>query len=255
MQIKDQVTLIVGAASGMGAETARHFSSLGAKGILFDKNGPACKELAKELGAASYEVDITDEEQIKKALSEAIQHHGTPRILINCAGIAPAKRIVGSKGAMPQAEFEKVININLLGCFDIMRQTAELMSQLDPVDECQQRGIIINTASIAAFDGQAGQAAYSASKAAIAGLTLPAARDLAKYGIRVMTIAPGVMDTPMMAGMPEEVRKKLEAAVPFPKRLGIPHEFARLAQHIVENDYLNGEVIRLDGALRMSHEV
>ncbi|MCD6046860.1 MAG: fabG 8 [Gammaproteobacteria bacterium] len=255
MQIKDQVTLVVGAASGIGAETARHFSSLDAKLILFDKNGKDCKALAKELKATSYEVDITVEAQIKNALDELTQSYGAPRILINCAGIAPARRIVGNKGVMPQAEFEQVIDTNLLGCFDVMRQIAGLMSKLDPLDEYQQRGVIINTASIAAFDGQAGQAAYAASKSAIAGLTLPAARDLAKYGIRVMAIAPGVMNTPMLAAMPEDVRKKLEIVVPFPKRLGVPREFATLAQHIVENDYLNGEVIRLDGALRMPHEV
>lgn len=254
MQIKDQIILITGAASGMGAATARHLASLGAKTILFDREASACKELAKELHGLSYVVDITQESQIKEALADAVQTYGTPRILINCAGIAPARRIVGNKGAIPQTEFEHVIDVNLLGCFDVMRQVAELISKLEPIDDHHQRGVIINTASIAAFDGQTGQAAYAASKAAIAGLTLPSARDLARYGIRVMTIAPGVMGTPMLAAMPEDVRKKLEVVIPFPKRLGQPHEFAALAQHIIENDYLNGEVIRLDGGLRMPHE-
>ncbi len=252
MKIAGHTALITGAASGMGAETAKHLSKLGAKVVLFDKDANACHTLGKILDALAYEVDVTQESDITRALKDVVQKIEAPRILINCAGIAPAKRMVNKKGAMPQTDFETVLRINLFGTFNMMRLVAEKMSALTPIEEC--RGVIINTSSIAAFEGQTGQTAYAASKAAIAGLTLPAARDLSIFGIRVMTIAPGVMSTPMMMSMPEDVRKKLENIVPFPKRLGMPQEFAFLVGHIIENDYLNGSVIRLDGGLRMPYE-
>lgn len=251
MKIHSHTALITGAASGMGAATAKHLASLGAHLILLDKNEEALAKFANSLNTPviHYALDITNTEAVENALNEACEKIMAPRILVNCAGIAPSKRIISKDGVIPQTDFEKVISINLFGTFNVMRLCAAKMSELSLVD--QQRGVIINTASIAAFEGQVGQAAYAASKAAIVGLTLPAARDLAKSAIRVMTIAPGIMNTPMMQMMPDKVREGLAESVPFPKRLGEAKEFASLIEHIINNDYLNGSVIRLDGALRM----
>jgi NAD(P)-dependent dehydrogenase (short-subunit alcohol dehydrogenase family) len=254
MQIQDQIVLITGGGSGMGAATAQHLVALGAKVVLLDKNEAAAQALSSQLNGLAFGVDVSDETSVKNALEQAQTKLGVPRIVINCAGIAPAKRLVGKNGPMPQQDFETVLRINLFGTFNIMRLAAASIGSLAPLNDDGQRGVIINTASIAAFEGQIGQTAYAASKAAIVGLTLPAARDLASIGIRVMTIAPGIMATPMMTGMPEEVQQNLAASVTFPKRLGYPQEFAFLVQQIIENDYLNGDTIRLDGALRMKEK-
>jgi NAD(P)-dependent dehydrogenase (short-subunit alcohol dehydrogenase family) len=242
MDIKQHV-LISGGASGLGAATAKLLRDEGALVTLIDKNIVPDKY--------SFACDVTDELQLQVSLQEIIQRYSTPRICINCAGIATAKRIVGKSGVMPLADFQKVIAINLTGTFNVTRFIAAEMCKLDPINPDQERGVIINTASIAAYEGQIGQAAYSASKGGIVAMTLAVARELAQFGIRVMTVAPGVMDTPMMMQMSNEVRQGLTDEVPFPKRLGHAQEFARLVKHIIENVYLNGSVIRLDGGLRM----
>jgi len=195
--------------------------------------------------------DVSSASSVEQALSDTITRAGVPRICISCAGIAPARRMVGKEGPMPLAEFKQVIDVNLIGTFNVMRVIAAAMSQLLPIGEAQERGVIINTASIAAFEGQIGQTAYSASKGGVVAMTLPAARELAQFGIRVNTIAPGLIATPMLLNMPQEVQDSLASTVPFPKRLGKPEEFSSLVLHIIENCLLNGEVIRLDGALRM----
>lgn len=251
MRIDKQGVIITGGGSGMGAATARWLAKLGARVAILDRDSSKAQSIAAEISGLALACDVTNSDEITIALKEAEEKHGIARICINCAGIAPAKRLVGKQGAMPLEEFSRVINTNLIGTFNVMRLAAEAMSAADPVDNDGQRGVIINTASIAAYEGQIGQVAYSASKAAIVGLTLPAARDLANFGIRVMTIAPGIMATPMLQGMPDEVQQSLAATVNFPKRLGSPEEFAHLVEHIILNDYLNGEVIRLDGALRL----
>jgi len=239
----NQLVLISGGASGLGAATAALLQKHGAKVIILDKNISSDKY--------SFTCDISEETHLQDVLEKVIKQFGTPRVCINCAGIATAKRVVGKNGVMPLADFQKVIDINLTGTFNVVRLIAEKMSQLEPVNSDNERGVIINTASIAAYEGQIGQAAYSASKGGVVAMTLALARELAQFGIRVMTIAPGVMDTPMMAQMAEDIRKNLAEQVPFPKRLGQAHEFAQLAKHIIENSYLNGSVIRLDGGLRM----
>jgi NAD(P)-dependent dehydrogenase (short-subunit alcohol dehydrogenase family) len=247
----NKTAIITGGASGMGAETARALAAKGAKVALLDMNFAAAQELAQNLGGLAIACNVTDAKSVEEALTAAQEVLGPVRICVNCAGVAPAKRMVGRDEAMPLEDFSKVININLIGTFNVMRLAAQAMSQLEPVNDEGERGVIINTASVAAYEGQIGQVAYSASKGGIVGMTLPAARELAKFGIRIMTIAPGIMATPMMAGMPKEVQDNLAATIPFPHRLGNASEFAKLVLHIIENSYLNGEVIRLDGAIRM----
>jgi NAD(P)-dependent dehydrogenase (short-subunit alcohol dehydrogenase family) len=249
MQIADQVFIIAGGASGLGAATARMLAQAGGKVVLADVQEEAGRALATELGGVFVRCDVTSEAD-GQAVVAAATGLGALRGLVNCAGIAPAAKTVGKDGPHALDLFQRVVAINLVGTFNMARLAAAAIGQTAPLDN-GERGVIINTASVAAYDGQMGQAAYASSKAAVAGLTLPMARDLARSGIRVMAIAPGIFETPMMLGMPQEVRDALGAMVPFPPRLGKPDEYAQLVRAIVENPMLNGEVIRLDGAIRM----
>jgi NAD(P)-dependent dehydrogenase (short-subunit alcohol dehydrogenase family) len=249
MQIQENVFIITGGASGLGAATARMLTAAGAKVVLADVQAEAGAALAAELQGRFVQCDVTSEAD-GQAVVAAATGLGTLRGLINCAGVAPAIKTLGKDGPHPLAQFQRVVNINLVGTFNMARLAAEAMSKNEP-NEQGERGVIINTASVAAFDGQMGQCAYGASKAAVAGMTLPMARDLARNGIRVMAIAPGIFETPMLLGMPEEVQQALGKMVPFPSRLGKPAEYAQLVRAIVENVMLNGETIRLDGAIRM----
>ena len=251
MEIKNCAAIVTGGASGMGAATAKMLSLCGAKVTLFDTNKEAAEKLAIEIHGQAIYCDVTYADQVETGIKEAEKYHGPARLCINCAGIVHSRRIVNQQGPMPLDEFRKVIEINLIGTFNIMRIAAAAMIPLSPLATSEERGIIINTTSIAAFEGQIGQTAYSASKGGIISLTLPAARELAQFGIRVMAIAPGLVDTPMFAKILPEARASLAANVPFPKRLAHPEEYALLVRHIIENPMLNGEVIRLDGALRM----
>jgi len=239
--------IVTGGASGMGAATGRALAEAGARVSLWDRNIEAAQTLAQEIGGIAIECDVTDEASVKVALEAS----GTPRILVNCAGILLGERIVGREGPACLENFSKVIQVNLIGTFNVMRLVAQKMSTLDPVTDSGERGVIINTASISAYEGQIGQAAYSASKGGIVGMILPAARELAMFGIRVMAIAPGAVATPMIGEVSPEIQEALEAGIPFPKRMARPEEFADLALHIVQNEMLNGEVIRLDGAARL----
>lgn len=252
MRVAEHTFVITGGASGLGAATAKHLVTQGASVVLLDINEAAVTAQAQLLGqhALGLVCDICDAEQVQRALDTAVERFGALHGLINCAGIVGGQRILGRKGPHDLADFTRVLNINVVGSFNMLRLATQMMVNNEPNAE-GERGVVINTASVAAYDGQLGQAAYAASKGAIVSLTLPAARELASYGIRVMTIAPGVFETPMMAGMTEEVRAGLCADVPFPPRLGRAEEYAALAQHVVENTMLNGEVIRIDGALRM----
>ncbi|MET0268378.1 MAG: SDR family NAD(P)-dependent oxidoreductase [Duganella sp.] len=250
MQIAEQVFIITGGASGLGAATARMLTQAGAIVVLADVQDTEGAVLAEQLNGAFVRCDVTSEADARAVVAAATRL-GPLRGLVNCAGVAPAARTVGKDGAHALELFQRVININLVGTFNMARLAAEAMSSNTPLDN-GERGVIINTASVAAYDGQMGQAAYASSKAAVAGLTLPMARDLARSGIRVMAIAPGIFETPMMLAMPQEVRDALGAAVPFPPRLGKPDEYAQLVRAILENTMLNGEVIRLDGAIRMA---
>jgi NAD(P)-dependent dehydrogenase (short-subunit alcohol dehydrogenase family) len=243
--------VVTGGASGLGAATAEELARAGAKVACLDVNLDGARAVAERIGGCAVRCDVTDGEQAAAALAQARDRHGAARILINCAGVGPAKRIVGRDGPMPLADFERVIAINLIGTFNMMRLAAADMQNLSPLAD-EERGVIISAASVAAFEGQIGQAAYSASKGGVAALTMPAAREFAQFGIRVNAIAPGIFHTPMLMALPEEAKKSLAAAVPFPKLLGRPDQFASLARHIIENTYINGEVIRLDGALRMA---
>ena len=249
MQIQDNVFIVTGGASGLGAATARMITEAGGKVVLADVQVEAGQALAAELKGVFVKCDVTSEADGQAVISAAAAL-GSLRGLINCAGVAPAVKTVGKDGPHPLDVFQRTININLIGTFNMARLAADAMSKSDATAS-GERGIIINTASVAAFDGQIGQTAYGASKAAVAGMTLPMARDLARSAIRVMTIAPGIFETPMLMGMPEEVRTALGAMVPFPPRLGKPSEYAQLAKSIIENTMLNGETIRLDGAIRM----
>lgn len=251
MDIKNQSAIITGGASGMGAATARLLASHGTKVALLDINVEQAEKLADELNGIALKCDVTDADSVQSAIKNAQQKNGVARICVNCAGIVHSRRMINREGPMPLEEFQRVININVVGTYNVMRLAAAEMIPLEPLGESQERGIIINTSSIAAYDGQIGQTAYSSSKGAIVGLTLPAARELASFGVRVMTIAPGLVNTPMFDKIPAEARESLANMVPFPKRLANPSEFAKLAQHIIENEMLNGEVIRLDGAIRM----
>jgi NAD(P)-dependent dehydrogenase (short-subunit alcohol dehydrogenase family) len=250
MQIAGQIFVVTGGASGLGAATARMLVQQGGKVLLADLQEDAGMQLAAELHGKFVRCDVSNEAD-GQAVIAAAQHWGELRGLINCAGIAPAAKLVGKEGPHSLALFQKTLNINLVGSFNMARLAAAAMSRQAALEQ-GERGIIINTASIAAYDGQIGQCAYAASKAAIVGMTLPMARDLARRGIRVMTIAPGIFETPMMSAMPPEVLDSLGAAVPFPARLGKAAEYAQLVQAIIENLMLNGETIRLDGAIRMS---
>jgi len=251
MNPQGHAALVTGGGSGLGAATAAALAAAGAKVALLDVNENAMHEVAAQTGALAVKCDVADADSAAKAVAAARAQHGAARILVNCAGIGPAKRIVGRDGPMPLADFERVIKINLVGTFNMLRLVAADMQALSPLAD-GERGVIISTSSVAAYEGQIGQAAYAASKAGIVGLTLPAARDLARSGIRVLAIAPGLIATPMMLNLPAEVQKSLGESVPFPSRLGHAHEFSRLALHLIENSLMNGEVIRLDGALRLA---
>ncbi len=251
MDIKGQTAIVTGGASGLGAATAQAFAAAGAKVALLDLNLGAAEQLAGKIGGIAVKCDVTSEQSAIDALAEVEKKYGTGRVLMNCAGVGTPKRIVGRDGPMPLAEFKKVIEINLIGTFNMMRLSAAALSKAEPLAG-GERGVIIQTASVAAYEGQIGQAAYASSKAGVVGLTMPAARELAQFGIRVATIAPGIFHTPMLAALPEDAQKSLGAAMPFPSRLGRPEEFADLAMFIVRNQYLNGETIRLDAALRMA---
>jgi NAD(P)-dependent dehydrogenase (short-subunit alcohol dehydrogenase family) len=246
MQISGNAALVTGGASGLGAEVVRELARAGARVAILDVNASAAAQLAAEVGGLALACDVTSEEGVTAALAAARARHGPARILVNCAGIGGAKRLVGRDGPMPLADFRRIIEVNLIGTFNVMRLAAPDMLAADG-----ERGVMINTTSVAAYDGQVGQAAYAASKGGIASLTLPLARDLAQFGVRVMAIAPGLFETPLLFQLPKEVQDSLGASIPFPKRLGKPAEFAQLAAHIVTNLSLNGEVIRLDGALRL----
>ena len=252
MKITNQAAIVTGGGSGIGAEVARSLAAAGAKVTLLDLKEDAAKQVAHEIKGLAIRCDVSDSAHVAAALRASKEAHGVARICINCAGIAPAKRVVGKQGPMRLEEFIQVINVNLIGTFNVLRLVADEMSQLEPLNAQGERGIIINTASVAAYEGQIGQAAYSASKGGIVSMTLPIARELAQFGIRVNTIAPGIVETPMLLGLSHAVQESLAQSVPFPKRLGKPEEFARLAMHIIENEYINGTTIRLDGAIRMA---
>lgn len=259
MQIQGQAALVTGGASGLGEATARALAAQGAKVAVLDRNAELAEKVASEIGkefgdgcAVACPCDITDPASVQAAIDKAAAAHGPARILMNVAGIGSAKRVVQRDGsAAPLEDFVRVVNINLIGTYNVSRLFAAACSKLDMLDN-GERGVMMFTASVAAFDGQVGQQAYSASKAGLAGMTLPMARDLAQHAIRVCTVAPGLFATPLMKELPEAVQQSLAASIPFPPRLGKPEEFAELACHIVTNGHLNGEVIRLDGALRMA---
>jgi NAD(P)-dependent dehydrogenase (short-subunit alcohol dehydrogenase family) len=253
MQLQGQTFFISGGASGLGAACARRFAAGGARVIIADLNADAGERLASQLGpnARFAPTDVRDETSVQDAVKLAVGTFGGLHGAINCAGIGLAARTIGREGPHPLSAFVRVITVNLVGTFNVIRLTASVMAQNQP-NAAGERGVIINTASVAAFEGQIGQAAYSASKGGIVGMTLPIARDLARDGIRVVTIAPGIFDTPLLGSLPEPARESLGQQVPFPARLGRPEEYAALAQHIVENEMLNGETIRLDGAIRMA---
>jgi NAD(P)-dependent dehydrogenase (short-subunit alcohol dehydrogenase family) len=255
MQVNDLTALVTGGCSGLGHATAIALRAAGMNVVLFDLNEELGHQRVEELGkehTAFFKVDVTNEDNVRAALTKAVETFGDIRLCVNCAGVAPASRLLNREGEpTDQSGFEKTLQINVFGSYNVARLAAAHMAKLEPLGEANERGLIINTASVAGYDGQIGQTAYAASKGAIISLTLPMARDLAPVGIRVNTIAPGVMGTPMLLGMPDKVQDALVANVQFPKRLGLPEEFAKLVIHMTENAYLNGETIRLDGALRM----
>ena len=251
MEIKGQAAIVTGGASGLGAATARALAAAGAKVAVFDLNEAGAASVAKDIGGIAVACDVSNAAGASAAIETAKTVHGPARVLVNCAGIGPAKRIVGRDGPMPLEDFERVIRINLIGTFNMMRLVAANMQTAEPLAD-GERGVIVSTASVAAFEGQIGQSAYASSKGGVAALTLPAAREFAQFGIRVLAIAPGIFATPMLTALPQESQDSLGASVPFPKRLGAPREYAALVLHCVHNGYLNGEVIRLDGALRMA---
>ncbi|AVF03231.1 MULTISPECIES: SDR family NAD(P)-dependent oxidoreductase [Devosia] len=250
MDIAGKVAFVTGGASGLGAATARALAAAGATVGIFDRDADKGQAIADELGGQFFAVDVSEAASAETAVAAAIAALGTPSVLVNCAGIGTAARIVGRDGPMPLDAFSRVINVNLVGSFNMMRLCAHAMSLAEP-DENGQRGVVISTASVAAYEGQIGQAAYAASKGGIVSLTLPAAREFARFGIRVLAIAPGLFLTPLLEGLPQETQDGLAAAIPNPPRLGKPGEFADLVMAMVGNEYLNGEVVRLDGALRM----
>lgn len=250
MKLQNTAAVITGGGSGLGAQTARTLSSLGARVTVLDIDGDRAAAVAKEVGGFSSRCDVADPDGVAAALDLARERHGAARILVNCAGIGTAQRMVGRDGPMPLEAFERVIRVNLIGTFNVTRLAVAAMVALDPLED-DERGVVVSTASIAAFDGQVGQAAYSASKGGIAALTLPLARELAQFGVRVVTIAPGLFQTPLLGGLPPAVQQSLADSIPYPRRLGSPVDFANLVVSCCENVYLNGETIRLDGALRL----
>lgn len=250
MQIQDSVFVVTGAGSGLGAATATALAEKGAKVVIVDLDSNTGQEVARKTGGVFVMANVTDEDSIREMFDFAAAL-GPLRGLVNCAGVAPAEKVIGKNGVHALASFSRTLQINVAGTFNVLRLGAALMAEQQPsVDG--ERGVIVNTASVAAFDGQVGQSAYAASKGAVVAMTLPRARELARFGVRVVTIAPGIMATPMLLAMPDEVQKSLGASVPFPQRMGRPQEFADLVQHVIGNPYLNGEVIRLDGAIRMA---
>jgi NAD(P)-dependent dehydrogenase (short-subunit alcohol dehydrogenase family) len=251
MEFKGHAAIVTGAGSGLGAETARFLGARGARVALLDLDLKAASGVARQVDGIAIGCDVSDAGSVEDAVARAREAHGPARFCVNCAGVAPAKRVVGREEPMPLEDFRQVVNVNLIGTFNVVRMAAWDMAELEPVNESGERGVIICTASVAAFEGQIGQAAYSASKGGVVSMTLPIARELARVGVRVVTIAPGLMGTPMMLGFSEEVQERLAAQVPFPSRLGRPGEYAALVGHIIENAMLNGNVIRLDGAIRM----
>jgi NAD(P)-dependent dehydrogenase (short-subunit alcohol dehydrogenase family) len=250
MKLKGQAALVTGGASGLGAQTARRLAAEGAKVAILDLNEKVAGDLAREIGGIAVACDVADAHSAEAAVARAREQQGAARVLVNCAGVGTAQRIVGRNGPMPLDAFERVIRINLIGCFNMMRLASADMTKLDPLDD-GERGVVISATSVAAYDGQVGQAAYAASKGGIVSLTLPAARELSQFGVRVLAIAPGIFLTPLLYELPKEVQESLGASIPFPKRLGKPDEFASLVLHMIDNLALNGEVVRLDGALRL----
>ena len=251
MDMAGQAAIVTGGGSGLGAATAMRLAADGARVAVIDVNRDAAKSVANTIGGLALGGDVADEAAMTAALAESRAAHGPLRVLVNCAGIASGRRVVGRDGPMPLAEFERVVRVNLVGTFNMIRLASAEMSTVAPLAD-GERGVIVSTASVAAFEGQIGQAAYSASKGGVAALTLPVARELAQHGIRVVAIAPGLFMTPMVAALPDDVKASLAASIPFPHRLGAAEEYAALVAHIVDNRYLNGEVIRLDAALRMA---
>ena len=253
MNIEGKVAVITGGASGLGRATAERIIAKGGKVAVLDLNKDLADKTASELGdAKAYEVNVTDDSSVTTAIEAVKNDFGAIHINVNCAGIGAASRTVGKDGALDINKFNFIIQVNLIGTFSVLSKCAAIMQLNEPEGEALERGVVVNTASVAAFDGQIGQAAYSARKAGVAGMTLPIARDLSRQGVRICTIAPGIFDTPMMAGAPDQVRDPLIDMVQYPKRLGLPPEFALLSEQIVENSYLNGETIRLDGGIRMA---
>ena len=251
LRLEGKTAIVTGGASGLGAACARALAAAGAKVAIFDVNEKAAANVAIDINGIAVACDVADSASGEAAVKKAAADHGPARILVNCAGVGPAKRIVGKDGPMPLSDYERVIRVNLIGTFNMMRLVAAGMQDLSAFAD-GERGVIVSTASVSAFEGQIGQAAYSSSKGGVAALTLPAAREFAQFGIRVLAIAPGIFGTPMLKALPQEAQDSLGASVPFPKRLGEPREFAALVLHCIHNSYLNGEVIRLDGALRMA---
>ena len=251
MQIKNSVFLVTGGASGLGAATARMAAENGGKVVIADMQAEAGEKFAREIGGRFAKCDVTSQADGKAAVALALKEFGGLNVLVNCAGIAIAEKTIGKEGPHALASFTRCITVNLIGTFNMIRLAADAMAKAVP-NAAGERGVIINTASVAAYDGQIGQAAYSASKGGVVGMTLPVARDLSRNGIRVCTIAPGIFETPMLLGLPKEAQDSLGKQVPFPSRLGRPIEYAQLARAIIENEMLNGEVIRLDGAIRMA---
>ena len=246
-----KIAIVTGGGSGLGEATARALGEVGAKVAIFDLGTGPAEKVAADIGGLALNCDVASAEQAEAGIAEVVARLGHPRILINCAGIGVAMKTLGKDGPHPLDIFRKIVEVNLIGTFNMIRLAAASMSGLEPLDG-GERGVIVNTASIAAYDGQIGQAAYSSSKGGVVGMTLPIARELARFGIRVMTIAPGIFRTPMLMGLPQEAQDSLGVSVPFPSRLGEPREYAALARHIIENQMLNGETIRLDGAIRMA---
>lgn len=251
MDIRGHAAIVTGGASGLGAATAEMLAGAGAKVAVLDVNDDGANATAKKIGGIALHCDVTSADGTAKAIAAAQDKHGIARILINCAGIGPAKRIVGRDGPMPLEDFSRVISINLIGTFNAMRLAAAAMQGTEPLQD-GERGIIVCTASVAAYEGQIGQAAYAASKGGVVALVMPAAREFAQFGVRVTGIAPGIFSTPMLHALPEAAQQSLAASVPFPKLLGTPAQYAALVRHMIENRYLNGEVVRIDGALRMA---
>lgn len=251
MKVEGQAAIVTGGGSGLGAGTARVLAAAGAKVAVLDINEDNAKAVADEIGGLALGCDVASAQAGEEAVAAAAQAHGEARILVNCAGIANASRIVGREAPHDLELFSRVINVNLVGSFNMLRLVADRASKLEPMED-DERAVIISTASVAAFDGQIGQAAYAASKGGIHSLTLPAARELARFGIRIMTVAPGIFGTPMLMGMPQEVQDSLAASIPYPSRLGTAQDYASLVMHIIDNTMLNGETIRLDGAIRLA---